>query len=111
MPNDFEGALPEVIESAVGLLADEMKPRMIVLFGSAARGEMTEGSDIDLLVVLDGFDSRRVEMARAAKLLVRLPVPADVLVYTETEVEEWGGVVNHIINEALLDGRVVYEAA
>src|SRR3989339_1434807 len=41
-------------------LADKFKSRFgaerVVLFGSAVRGELEEGSDIDVLVVLDELD-------------------------------------------------------
>ena len=106
-----DSRFPSAVEQAVEILSKEMKPRRIFLFGSAARGEAGPDSDIDLLVVMDAFASRFDEMRRASRLLARLPVPTDVLVFTLAEVEEWGGVVNHIINEVMLDGRVVYDAA
>ena len=100
-----------VVERAVEILAREMNPRKIVLFGSAARGDWGPDSDIDLLVVLDRFDSRVDEMNRASRLLAPLRVPTDVLVCSVKEVRDWGHVVNHIINEVFLEGRVVYDAA
>jgi uncharacterized protein len=103
--------IPAAVEQAVQILSREMKPRRIVLFGSAARGEAGPDSDIDLLVVMDRLESRFAEMNRASHLLAPLRIPIDVLVYSSEEVEEWGTVVNHIINEALLDGAVVYDAA
>jgi len=103
--------LPSVVERAVAILSREMKPRRIILFGSVARGDAGPDSDMDLLVVLDRFDSRFDEMNRASRLLAELRVPTDVLVFSVDEVREWGGVVNHIINEVLLEGRVVYDAA
>jgi len=99
-----------VVERAVEILAREINPRKIVLFGSAARGDWGPDSDIDLLVVLDRFDSRVDEMNRASGLLAPLRVPTDVLVCSVKEVRDWGHVVNHIINEVFLDGRVVYDA-
>lgn len=103
--------MSDALQTAVETLAREMKPRRIVLFGSTARGEAGPDSDVDLLVVMDRFDSRFAEMNRATALLAHLKIDADVLVYSEAEVEQWGGVVNHVINEALLHGRVVYDAA
>lgn len=103
--------MTDAIERAVEVLAKELKPRKIILFGSTARGEAGPDSDIDLLVVMERFDSRFTEMNRASALLAPLKIDADVLVYSQAEVEQWGEVVNHVINEALLDGRVVYDAA
>lgn len=100
-----------IVGRAVDILSREMNPRRIVLFGSTARGEAGPESDIDLLVVMDGFESRFAEMNRASRLLASLRVPVDVLIYTVDEVEQWSGVVNHILNEAVRSGRVVYDAA
>ena len=41
------------LAAAVNAVADRYDPDQIILFGSAARGEMTEHSDIDLLVIND----------------------------------------------------------
>ena len=101
----------ETIDRAVEILKREMNPRMVILFGSTARGEAGPDSDLDLIVVLDHVDSRIGEMRRASALLASLRVPVDVLVYSQAEVEQWGSVTNHVINEALLDGRVIYDAA
>lgn len=103
--------MTENVARAVEILAREMKPRKIIVFGSTARGEAGPDSDLDLLVVMEGFESRLGEMRRASALLAPLRIPTDVLVYSEAEVEHWGGVTNHVINEALLEGRVVYDAA
>jgi predicted nucleotidyltransferase len=103
--------MKDAVDRAVEILAREMKPRKIILFGSTARAEAGPDSDIDLLVDMERFDSRFSEMNRASALLAPLKIDADVLVYSQVEVEQWGDVVNHVINEALLDGRVVYDAA
>jgi predicted nucleotidyltransferase len=103
--------MTDAIDRAVEVLAKEMRPRKIILFGSTARGKAGPDSDIDLLVVIERFDSRSAEMNRASALLAPLRIDADVLVYAQLEFEQWGEVVNHVINEALLDGRVVYDAA
>lgn len=106
-----EVLVAESVDRAVEILAREMSPRKIILFGSSARGTSDPDSDLDLLVVLDHFDSRIGEMRRASALLAPLKVPTDVLVYSEAEVELWRTVTNHVIHEALLEGRVVYDAA
>jgi predicted nucleotidyltransferase len=53
-------------------------------FGSYARGDWGVGSDLDVIVVVR--ESATPFIRRAADWdLTRLPVPADVLVYTERE--------------------------
>ena len=54
-------------------------------FGSYARGDWGVGSDVDVVIVIQR--SRQPFGQRAAEWdTTELPVPADVLVYTE---EEW----------------------
>jgi predicted nucleotidyltransferase len=56
-------------------------------FGSYARGDWGVGSDLDLIVILEAcqspFGRRSVPMEIAT-----LPVPADLLIYTRSEIEE-----------------------
>jgi predicted nucleotidyltransferase len=42
-----------VISEIVGRVLSAAHPRRIILFGSAATGQMTRDSDIDLLVIAD----------------------------------------------------------
>ena len=53
-------------------------------FGSYARGDWGVGSDVDLMVVVDRSDAP-FERRAATWNTATLPVPADVLVYTEAE--------------------------
>lgn len=70
---------------AADLAAAHASVTRVGYFGSYARGDWGVGSDVDLLVVVgrspDSFPRRA-----AAFDATRLPVPADLLVYTE---EEW----------------------
>ncbi len=61
--------------------------RSVVLFGSAARGEASARSDVDVLVVVD--DARRTAPIHreAAALLDRADAAVSPLVLTEREVE------------------------
>lgn len=58
--------------------------RRIGYFGSYARGDWGVGSDLDLIVVVQESD-QPFERRGAAWDVTELPVPADVLVYTEQE--------------------------
>ena len=60
------------------------KPQAIILFGSAARGEMTEDSDLDILMIKrtkKPFDDRM----REARSMVRTDTPLDIIVITPEE--------------------------
>lgn len=101
----------ELIAEAARLLVDATNPEKVILFGSYARGDADEGSDIDLLVVERGFDSKHREMVRLIEVLGPLLLPADVLVYSRDEVEEWGHLPGTFLYEALNEGQTLYEAA
>ncbi|MHB9149841.1 MAG: nucleotidyltransferase domain-containing protein [Thermoleophilia bacterium] len=103
----------DMLDRIVTSLVEEAQPERIVLFGSQARDEADEGSDIDLLVVeQERFGperSRRREMVRLWRALPELTAGADILVYSSDEVERWRESRNHVIGRALREGRVLYE--
>ena len=97
----------------VDVVVKEVDPQRIYLFGSYARGQAGENSDLDLLIVeREEFAperSRRREMARIWRALASFRVPKDILVYTQDEVAYWRDTRNHIIARALREGRLLYE--
>ena len=74
-----------------------------ILFGSAARGDLHEGSDLDVIVV------RRTELPfveRPRELLERLPpgLPVDLLVYTPEEFQRLSSDPRGVVASALAEG-------
>ena len=73
-----------VREWAAGLVRRRPEVKRIGYFGSYARGDWGVGSDLDLVIVVEQshipFVRRALEWDPS-----ELPVPADVLVYTEAE--------------------------
>ena len=99
---------PEVIEQLVARIIELVQPLRIILFGSAARGEMGPDSDIDVLVVMPEGVHRR----RTAQLLYRqirgLGVPFDILVATPDDLERHKDNIGLIYQSILAEGREVY---
>jgi predicted nucleotidyltransferase len=55
---------PEVLNEVVDRIVQAVRPQRIVLFGSAASGQMGPDSDLDLLVIMpDGIHRRRTVQA------------------------------------------------
>jgi predicted nucleotidyltransferase len=51
---------PEIVSEMVRRIVETAHPLRIILFGSAARGEMDENSDLDVLVIMpDGVHRRK----------------------------------------------------
>jgi predicted nucleotidyltransferase len=103
----------ELLKNMADTIAHEVDPERVILFGSHARGEANEHSDVDLLVITSKpfgtQNSRRGMAARLGRSLSRFLMPTDILLYTVEEVEAWQGSRNHVITQALMDGLVLYE--
>lgn len=80
----------------------------ILLFGSYARGDAHADSDLDFLVIESTVENRAQEMVRLRRALRPLRVPADVLVYSRSEVDQWGHQPGTALYWALREGRVVH---
>ena len=87
------------------------KPDKIILFCSAATGQMTRDSDIDLLIVEPDTSDGRNEYVRIVKALWDIRYPFDVLFITTQWFEESKDVVGGIAYPANKYGKVIYEAA
>lgn len=73
-----------VREWARRLAQHNQKVSRVGYTGSYARGDWGVGSDVDLIVILHEIDEPFVERGRYFDI-TELPVPADVLVYSESE--------------------------
>ena len=101
------------IDRMVRMIVDEVDPERIILFGSRARGDATENSDVDLLVVETGpFGADRSRLTREASLyraLAGFDIDADVLVRSRDEVDYWSDSLNNVVGRALREGKTLYE--
>jgi predicted nucleotidyltransferase len=95
----------DILSRLVSLLVDAAQPQKIILFGSHARGEQTEDSNLDVIVILDKVSNRFDEMVRLRRALSPVKMPVDVLVYSEEDRGQWLGTILH---EALQEGHVLY---
>ena len=102
-----------LLDEMVRAIVDEVDPEQVILFGSRARGEASESSDIDLIVVeAEPFGparSRHRELVRLYHAIAAYPVAADVLVYSHEDVDYWRDSLNHVLARALREGKVLYE--
>jgi predicted nucleotidyltransferase len=98
----------ETIDAVVRILADAAPPARIVLFGSYARGDAREDSDLDLLVIEPKVENRAHEMVRLRRLLRPLRVSADILVYSTEEVARWGDQPGSALYWALREGTILH---
>lgn len=102
--------LPEqTIQGAVERIVAAANPTRVILFGSYARGEANEDSDLDLMVVESAVVNRVREMARLRDAVGRMDIGVDVLVYSEAEFDERRHWLSSVVRWAVEEGRVMYE--
>ncbi len=101
-------AIDDTLEIMTGRIVSGFQPERIILFGSYARGEANEQSDIDLLVVMpDGTDRRQTAIA-IMEVLHDMRVPKDVIVTTPDRITRYGHLVGTILRPALREGKELY---
>lgn len=100
-----------VIKDVVRRILKVARLESIILFGSAATGQMTPDSDIDLLVVEAAPSNTREESVRLRKALRGMGFPFDVIVMASDRFAETKNVIGGIAYPANKYGRVIYEVA
>jgi predicted nucleotidyltransferase len=82
----------------------------VILFGSRARNEEREDSDVDLFVIVPGQAEERDEKRRAISLaLLDRWIPLDIIVRTEDDVRRSTSLGDpFIVDDILREGRVLY---
>jgi len=102
-----ESLLGEIVRRVLSVA----RPDRILLFGSAATGEMTKDSDIDLLVVAPAPKNRHEERLRIAEAIGDIEYPVDVIIIASERFEATKDIVGGIAYPAHKYGRVLYQAA
>ncbi len=98
------------LRDAVERLVAAARPKQIILFGSHARGDADDHSDVDLLVVEPAVADRYEEMIRLNRALKGLVMPVDLLVVSEHEFEHRSATPGTVEHTARREGRVLYAA-
>jgi predicted nucleotidyltransferase len=81
----------QTIQQAAQLLGEAAKPAKVILFGSYARGDAQENSDLNFLVIEPELHDKFHEMVRLRQVLRPLRVPVDVLVYSQAKINQQQG--------------------
>jgi uncharacterized protein len=100
-----------LVEEIVRRILSVATPDEVILFGSAATGQMTRDSDIDLLVVEPEPIDHKNEYLRIRNAIGDLGYPFDILFITSDWFERSKGLVGGIAYPADKYGKVIYEAA
>ena len=108
MDNTFRDTTPKVIEKLVRNVVKCVDPLRIILFGSAARGDQSMHSDLDLIVVMPEGVHRRRTAQKLYREITGLGVPFDIVVATPNDLEKHRQNVGLIYKNALEEGKEIY---
>ncbi len=92
---------PKILDELVRRIRDCVQPERILLFGSGARNEWLDTSDLDVLVVMPDASPRRETARRIYPHLIGLGHPVDLVVVTESDVRRFAGSPATVIGPAL----------
>jgi len=103
----FENEIAEIKD----IIVSAYNPKAIILFGSVARNEVDENSDIDLLVIMDSNLDDINRTAEVRSTIGWMDVPIDIIV--KTPEEYYSGIKEplDVCYEASIDGRIIYGSA
>lgn len=101
-----EQAIQDTVRRVV---AAARAPVKVIVFGSYARGNPSETSDLDLMVIERDLPDAGEEMVRLYDAVAGLDAGVDILVYSEAEFEKRRDWCSTPVYWAAREGRVVYE--
>jgi predicted nucleotidyltransferase len=100
-----------MILTAGAALVAALPPRsQVILFGSHARGQAHDGSDLDLLVIEPRVEHAAAESVRLRPVLRDIPAAIDVIVVSEDLARRRARVPGTMVDRALREGRVIAES-
>jgi len=100
----------EQLQELVNRIVAAVRPLRIVLFGSAARGEMGPDSDIDVMVIMPDGTHRRHTAEMLHRQFFGIPFGIDVIVTTPSDLEKYSHTAGLIYRTILEEGHELYAA-
>ena len=103
-----QGLDQKTLDDIIRRVVEVAQPEQIILFGSAARGDMTRNSDVALLIIKKGGDANLRAQIYEKMYGVRVAISA--ILVSPTDVERYKDSHALVIKPALQEGKVVYES-
>ncbi len=103
-PSETDDAIRQMVE----IIVDGWDPVQVILFGSRARGDHRDDSDVDLLVVLDEVEDYWGQSSEIETALACTQTPRDVKLATPADVVRKATVAGTIERAAMVEGRTLH---
>jgi uncharacterized protein len=101
--------IKKIVDATLQHILSAGKPYKVFLFGSYARGEENEDSDMDFYIVEDLSIRKESNAAKYYKALFQLNHAKDVIVRSPTDFEKNKAILNTLEYDVYKDGIVLYE--
>ena len=103
-------SIDEFIDFILKKLISFYKPEKVYLFGSQARDDANENSDIDFLVIKDTYKPKRFRTLEFRRNLRGYNYyPVDILVYTPQEFKNESNIKGTIAYHVKREGKLLYD--
>ncbi len=99
------------IQNIVNQLVRLYKPEKIILFGSLAKDQIKQGTDIDLFIIKSDVPELGVDRIRQLDALIKYKLATDFIVYKPQELERRLKLGDPFVKTILKGGKVLYDAA
>jgi predicted nucleotidyltransferase len=89
-------------------IIEKYKPKKVILFGSAARGEWTPDSDADFLIIKDETPLLGADRMREISRIIDRNISVDFLIYRPEEFNRSLQMGDPFLKSILKEGKVLY---
>jgi predicted nucleotidyltransferase len=102
--------LSKIAQEITDRVVDKIRPEKVIFFGSAAREEANESSDIDLFIVAKTDKPFPARMKPVHDILyeMRYPCAVESVIYTPEEFKQAQNKGSLFVYEVLTTGKVLY---
>lgn len=101
----------QLVAAAQRLATAATRPATVIVFGSYARGDAGESSDLDLVVIEPELPDKAAEYLRLKTAVGRIGVGVDLLLYARGEFDRRSQVPGTLPYWAKKEGKVLHYAA
>ena len=101
----------QLADAAKRVVLAATRPATVIVFGSYARGDATEASDLDLVVIEPELLDKAGEYLRLKAAVGRIGVGVDLLLYAQPDFQRRSQVPGTLPYWVLKEGKVLHDAA
>jgi predicted nucleotidyltransferase len=104
----MESDVSKEIRNITAQIIEKYKPDKIILFGSAARGEITPDSDVDFLIIKKETPLYGADRIRELSRVIDRNIPVDFFIYRPEEFNKRLKMGDPFLKTIVKEGKVLY---